>query len=92
MSIIPVKACVVMLIVINILSFMLYGIDKYKAVNHKWRIRESVLLAFAAAFGGIGALTGMKFFHHKTQKPKFMYGVPVMAVIQIFFIAFILKR
>ncbi|MGN0256124.1 MAG: DUF1294 domain-containing protein [Chordicoccus sp.] len=56
---------------------MLYGVDKYKAIRHKWRITEATLIA-AAFFGGApGALLGMLFFHHKTRKWKFRILVPL---------------
>lgn len=66
----------------NVITFFLYGIDKAKAKRGKWRISERVLI-LAAVFGGsIGALLGMKFFHHKTQKNKFKIGIPVIICIQ----------
>lgn len=79
------------LLVINLITFVLYGIDKWKAIHHKWRIPEHTLLGFAAAFGSAGALLGMLFFHHKTQKPKFRFSVPVMLVIQAIIIMLVMK-
>lgn len=74
---------IVYLCVINIITFLLYGLDKQKAKQNRWRIPEKVLLG-AAAFGGtIGALIGMGMFHHKTQKWKFKAGVPLILVLQI---------
>lgn len=74
---------IVYLCVINIITFLLYGLDKQKAKQNRWRIPEKVLLG-AAAFGGtIGALIGMRMFHHKTQKWKFKAGVPLILVLQI---------
>lgn len=64
------------LLCINLLAFILYGIDKYKAVHHKWRISEASLLAVSFAGGCAGALLGMLFFHHKTRKWKFRILVP----------------
>ena len=55
-------------IVINIVLFVLMGIDKRKAVKNKWRIRESVLLIVALLGGGIGGFIGMRVFHHKSRK------------------------
>ena len=56
--------------VINLFSFCMYAWDKRKAVEGKWRTRESTLL-FLGFIGAIGAVLGMKCFHHKTQKPVF---------------------
>jgi len=61
--------------------FLLYGIDKQKAIHHRWRIPESVLL-IAAVFGAPGALLGMIFFHHKTRKAKFFILVPLILLLE----------
>lgn len=68
-------------VVINIVVFCMYGIDKYKATHKKWRIPEATLIG-AAVFGVIGALAGMYVFHHKTKKPKFYITVPVILVLE----------
>ena len=54
------------LIVINIVTFLVYGIDKWKAKQGSWRISEATLLILAVFGGSIGALLGMKVWHHKT--------------------------
>lgn len=66
------------LIIINIAAWIMYGLDKWKAKSGVWRIPERTLLLTALAGGSVGALAGMLLFHHKTRKPKFMIGVPVM--------------
>ena len=71
------------LVAINIVTFFVYGIDKWKAKRSKWRIEESTLLWWAAAGGSIGALLGMKAWHHKTMHKKFKYGVPAILMVQI---------
>ena len=70
------------LIIITLITFFLYGIDKWKAKRARWRIPESVLLGMAAIGGSIGAWLGMRVWHHKTQHAKFRYGVPAMLVSQ----------
>ena len=55
------------LIVINVVTFLVYGIDKWKAKQGSWRISEATLLILAAIGGNIGALLGMKIWHHKTM-------------------------
>ena len=64
--------------IINIAAWIMYGLDKWKAKSGAWRIPERTLLLTALAGGSAGALAGMLLFHHKTRKPKFMIGVPVM--------------
>ena len=71
------------LIIINIVTFLVYGIDKWKARKTMWRIREASLLMLAVLGGSIGAWLGMKVWHHKTMHKKFKYGVPAILIIQI---------
>lgn len=70
-------------VMINIVTFFVYGIDKWKSQHDRWRVPESALLGLAAIGGSVGAWLGMKVWHHKTQHKKFMYGVPVTLLIQI---------
>ena len=58
-------------------------IDKKKAEKGRWRIKESTLLTLALLGGSIGEMLGMYVFRHKTKKPRFFIGVPVMLVLQI---------
>lgn len=71
------------LVVVNVIAFCIYGIDKHKAKAHRWRIPEHTLIFTAVLGGCIGALSGMRIFHHKTKKPKFKYGVPLIMVMWI---------
>ena len=71
------------LVIVNILAFILYGLDKQKAVRKQWRIPEVQLLGIAAFGGSRGALLGLQFFHHKTRKWKFKVGVPVFLALQL---------
>ena len=68
---------------INVITFMVYGIDKLKAKKGKWRIPEATLLLLAIVGGSIGAWCGMKVWHHKTMHKKFKYGVPLILVLKI---------
>ena len=70
------------LIGINVLTFLLYGIDKWKARRGKWRIPEDTLIWLAIVGGSIGALLGMYLFRHKTQHTKFTLGVPAILIVQ----------
>ena len=73
--------CVFLLI--NVLSFALFGADKYKAKRKLFRIPESVLLLVCFVGGGIGGLAGMRVFHHKTTKKTFQILVPASIAINI---------
>ena len=71
------------IVIINILTFIVYGIDKLKAKKGKWRIPESTLLLLAIIGGSIGAWFGMKVWHHKTMHKKFKYGIPLIIILQL---------
>ena len=75
---------------INILTFFVYGIDKWKAKNNKWRIAETTLLTLAVIGGSIGAWMGMRVWHHKTKHKKFVFGIPAIFIGQIALIGFLL--
>ena len=74
---------IVYLVVINVATFLTYGIDKWKAKKSLWRIREASLLGLAVLGGSIGAWLGMKVWHHKTMHKKFKYGLPLILLAQI---------
>lgn len=78
------KATLLILIIftVNLVTFMLYVIDKRKAVKSKWRISERTLLLWSllAPWGGF---TGMKVMHHKTKHKKFTILVPVFMILHI---------
>lgn len=76
------------LLAINLLTFVVYGIDKWKAQHGRWRIPEATLLALAVIGGSIGAWLGMKTFHHKTLHKKFALGVPLIIVLQVALLCF----
>ncbi len=80
------------LIAINALAFLLYGIDKYKAIKGKWRIPERKLLGVAIAGGSLGSLLAIWTFKHKTLHKKFSLGIPFILCIQIGLILFYLKE
>ena len=69
--------------ILNVITFFLYGIDKWKAKKNRWRIPESILLLLAVLGGSIGAWIGMKIWHHKTMHKKFKYVIPLIMILQI---------
>lgn len=71
------------LMVINITAIVITLLDKSFARKHKWRIKESTLLAVSVFGGSIAMLITMKAIRHKTQKKKFMIGIPAIIFLQI---------
>lgn len=72
------------IVILNVVTFHLYGFDKRQAKRGACRISERTLLGLSAIGGSVGALLAMKFFRHKTRKPKFYLGVPLLFAMQIF--------
>lgn len=71
------------LVAINVLTFVIYGADKWKARRGRWRIPEAALLWLAVLGGSVGALSAMWLFRHKTKNNKFRYGVPAILALQV---------
>ena len=76
---------------VNVLTFLVYGIDKSKARQGKWRISEATLLLLAVIGGSIGAWLGMRVWRHKTMHKKFKYGIPAILMIHIIIIGYLSK-
>ena len=79
------------LLLVNVLAFALYGIDKLKAKKGAWRIPESTLLLVAFLGGSLGALLGMELFRHKTKHAKFKVLVPLFLLLHIALGVYIFK-
>ena len=77
------------LLAINFATFVVYGIDKRKAKKNRWRISERTLIVLAIVGGSIGAVFGMKVFHHKTKHKMFTIGIPAIIFMQLCTAAFI---
>lgn len=69
--------------VINLITFLAYGIDKLKAKNNRWRTPEATLIFLAILGGSIGAWMGMTVFRHKTKHKKFTWGIPTILILQV---------
>ena len=67
---------------INVLAFLLMGIDKWRARRHLWRIPEKTLFLVVLLGGGIGGTLGMFFFRHKTKHWYFRLGFPAIAILE----------
>ncbi len=79
------------LVVINIVAFLAFGIDKWKAQKRRWRISEYSLLMLAVVGGSIGALMGMRIWRHKTLHAKFRYGLPLILLVQVALCVYIME-
>lgn len=74
---------VLYVVAVNIVSFIIMGVDKRKAIKRAFRIPESTLFVLAIIGGSFGSIVGMHLFHHKTRHWYFLYGMPVILAIQI---------
>ena len=86
------KYLLLYLLIINAAGFLLMLIDKWKAKKNRWRIPEATLMTVALLGGSIGSLLGMYTVRHKTMHLKFVVGIPVILVLQIFLAAFFITR
>lgn len=68
---------------VNVITFVVYGIDKLKAKKGKWRVPETTLLLLAIIGGSVGAWCGVRVWHHKTMHLKFKYGIPLIMAVQV---------
>lgn len=75
-----IKIYIGILIVVSLITFVLYGVDKSKARRHAWRIPEKILLGFGLLGGAVGGLCGMNVFHHKT-KHGYFWVVNILGLI-----------
>ena len=82
----------VWLAVINLLTFIVYGADKRRARKGKWRVPEKTLFLLPLLGGSIGALLGMRVFHHKTKHWYFVWGIPLILLAQMALAAWLLVR
>lgn len=76
------RILIVYLAVINIVTFLVFGIDKHRAVKQKFRIRVRTLFGLALAGGSLGGLLAMYLFRHKTRKTLFTVGIPAILIVQ----------
>ena len=77
------KTLILYVVIINIVTFFLFGIDKRRAIKNKWRISEAMLLIFSLIGGCVGGILGMSIFHHKTKKMKFKILMPLILMLHI---------
>ncbi len=79
---------IIYLVVINVVTFLVMGLDKWKAKRGSWRVQESALFTLVLFGGGVGGILGMMYFHHKTKKLKFQIGFPLILILEIAFMIY----
>ena len=87
---IGIQKIIIYLLAINVIAFLTMGIDKWKAKRNAWRIPEQTLLSLVVLGGGIGGIIGMYTFRHKTKKPRFFIGFPVILIVEIAIVIYLI--
>lgn len=85
------KYLYIWLIIINIITFAVFGIDKKKAIDGKFRISELTLFVLSFLGGSLGGLAAMHVFHHKTKKWYFKFGIPLILIVWIAAVIWLLR-
>lgn len=85
------KTILIYFLVINIITFVFFAIDKYNAVTHRSRIRIVTLLALSFMGGSIGGLIAMYLLRHKIKKDYFAVGLPMILFTQFVFIFYLMN-
>lgn len=80
------------LLLINLITLLVYGVDKRRARKEKWRISERTLFLLPFAGGSVGALAGMYLFRHKTRHWYFRLGLPAILLLQLALAGWIVLR
>ena len=83
---------VIYLAAINLITFCVYGADKRRARKGKWRVPEKTLFLLPLLGGSVGALAGMRVFHHKTKHWYFVWGIPLILLAQIALAVWLLTK
>lgn len=81
----------VYLVIINIITFLAFAYDKYRAKNDGWRIKNFFLLGLSFLGGSLGGLLGMKFLRHKTKKSYYRLGLPLMVLLQVLVLVYFMN-
>ena len=85
------RILLIYLAVVNILTIIVFGVDKMNAKSNRQRVRIVTLLGLAFIGGSLGALIGMYGFHHKTKKAYFTVGVPLILLMQVVVLFYVMN-
>lgn len=88
----PLYVLLIYLVAVNLVGFIIMGVDKRKAQKKAWRIPEKTLFLVAIIGGSIGTNLGMKVFHHKTLHKSFVYGMPAILIFQVFMVVLMIVQ
>ena len=77
------------LLVMNLATFILFGVDKHRAIRRRYRIPEFVLLMPSLLGGALGGMLGMYAFRHKVRRWYFRFGLPVFLVLHVALFVFL---
>ena len=80
------------LLLVNLSAFVLMGLDKRRARRDQWRISEKTLFLPAVLGGSLGAIAGMRLFHHKTKHWYFRFGMPALLIVQVILAGWLAAR
>ena len=86
------KFFIIYLMLVNLYGFFMMYSDKQKAKKSQWRTPEARIFLIAAIGGSIGVLMGMRTFRHKTKHAKFVYGIPLILMLQLYIVYRLFKH
>lgn len=80
------------LLFMTVISFLIFGADKFQAKNNHSRIPENMLLFITFLGGTLGSVLGMLVFKHKTSKRSFLLKFFLVAAVQIILIILFIRK
>ena len=83
------KLIITYLLIVNIVTLIIFGVDKLKAMRNKYRISEATLLVTSFVGGSLGGILAMYIFRHKTRVLRFKIGLPIMLIFHIALILYL---
>ena len=86
------KYVIAYLVIINLIGFIAMGVDKRRAVRHYQRTPEKTLFLIALIGGSFGSILGMQVFRHKTKHKSFVFGMPVILILQVALIVYLFLK
>lgn len=91
-TIFTIQNIIIYLVLINLIGFAVMFIDKQKAKNGSWRIKEMTMFVITLLGGGVGTIAGMYTFRHKTKKLKFTIGLPTVLIAEIILVVYLVMK
>lgn len=85
----PLERLALWLVFVNLLTLILFALDKHRAKHRRWRVPEAALLLPALLGGSLGGLVGMELFRHKTRRTLFHRGLPILFFLHVILFLYI---